>query len=313
MKEDKKLQNLLKKLRAAWETVRVSRKFLVSGCIILALILIAVLAPLISPYHYDVQDYSHIRAKPSAQYWLGTDLLGRDLLSRMIYGTRISVSVGVIVIVLEALVGVLLGLLSGYYGGKIDQIVQRAADVTFAFPPLLFAILIVSALGPSLLNILIALTIVGWPEMTRLVRAQVLSLREKEFVEAARASGARKFRIILRYILPNTINSILVQSSMKIGRVIISEATLSFLGIGIQPPMPSWGSMINQSYEYMRTEPQLVLIPGMGLAVIVLAFNFAGEGLRDALDPQTSRFLKGKKIKKAADRKESRKIDAPCD
>lgn len=296
-------QTLWKKLWAAWETVRVSRKFLVSGCIILVPVIIAIFAPWIAPCHYDVQDYANIRAKPSAQYWLGTDLLGRDVLSRMIYGTRVSVSVGIIVVALEALIGVFLGLFSGYYGGRIDQIVQRAADVTFAFPPLLFAIMIISALGPSLFNILLALTIVGWPEMTRLVRAQVLSLREKEFVEAARASGAGKSHIILRYILPNTVNSILVQSSMKIGRVIISEATLSFLGIGIQPPLPSWGSMINQSYEYMRTDPQLVLIPGMGLVVIVLAFNFAGEGLRDALDPQTSRFLKGKKIKEAAERK----------
>ena len=293
------------KLQAAWETVRVSRKFLVSGSILLALAVIAICAPLIAPYHYDLQDYSHIRSKSSLNYWLGTDLLGRDVLSRMIYGTRVSVSVGVIVTFLEALIGVFLGLLSGYYGGRIDQIVQRAADVTFAFPPLLFAIMIISALGPSLLNILLALTVVGWPEMTRLVRAQVLSLREKEFVEAARASGGSKSRIIFRYILPNTVNSILVQSSMKIGRVIISEATLSFLGIGIQPPMPSWGSMINQHYEYMRTDPQLVLIPGIGLVIIVLAFNFAGEGLRDALDPQTSRFLKGKRIKEIMEKKEA--------
>jgi ABC-type dipeptide/oligopeptide/nickel transport system permease subunit len=207
--------------------------------------------------------------------------------------------VGIIVVSLEAIIGVCLGLLSGYYGGWFDQAVQRAADVTFAFPPLLFAILIIAVLGPSLFNILLALIIVGWPEMTRLVRGQVLSIREKEFVEAARASGATSGRIVFRYILPNTLNPILVQSTMRIGRVIISESVLSFLGIGIQPPVPSWGSMINQHYEYMRSDPQLVLIPGLGLLIIVLAFNFAGEGLRDALDPQVSRYLKGKRIFKA--------------
>ena len=213
-------------------------------------------------------------------------MLGRDVLSRMIWGTRVSLAVGVVVVGLEIVIGAGLGMAAGYRGGWWDLVALRVADVTFAFPPLLFAILIVALLGPNLLNILLALMIVGWPELARLTRSEVLGLRELEFVEAAHALGARGQRVVSRHLIPNLVNTVLVQSSLRIGQVIVAESVLSFLGIGLQPPTPSWGSMINEGLEYLRTSPHLTLFPGAGLVVIVLAFNFLGEGLRESLDPR---------------------------
>jgi peptide/nickel transport system permease protein len=213
-------------------------------------------------------------------------VLGRDVLSRMIWGTRVSLAVGVVVVGLEIVIGAGLGMAAGYRGGWWDLVALRVADVTFAFPPLLFAILIVALLGPNLLNILLALMIVGWPELARLTRSEVLGLRELEFVEAAHALGARGRRVVSRHLVPNLVNTVLVQSSLRIGQVIVAESVLSFLGIGLQPPTPSWGSMINEGLEYLRTSPHLTLFPGAGLVVIVLAFNFLGEGLRESLDPR---------------------------
>jgi peptide/nickel transport system permease protein len=261
-------------------------KLLGSGLVLLALAAAAVLAPWLSPYPPSEQDLLASRQSPSRDHWLGTDVLGRDVLSRMIWGTRVSLAVGVVVVGLEILIGAGLGVAAGYRGGWWDLVALRVADVTFAFPPLLFAILIVALLGPNLLNILLALMIVGWPELARLTRSEVLGLRELEFVEAAHALGARGRRVVSRHLIPNLVNTVLVQSSLRIGQVIVAESVLSFLGIGLQPPTPSWGSMINEGLEYLRTSPHLTLFPGAGLVVIVLAFNFLGEGLRESLDPR---------------------------
>jgi ABC-type dipeptide/oligopeptide/nickel transport system permease subunit len=261
-------------------------KLLGSGLVLLALAAAAVLAPWLSPYPPSEQDLLASRQSPSPAHWLGTDVLGRDVLSRMIWGTRVSLAVGVVVVGLEIVVGAGLGVAAGYRGGWWDLVALRVADVTFAFPPLLFAILIVALLGPNLLNILLALMIVGWPELARLTRSEVLGLRELEFVEAAHALGARGRRVVSRHLVPNLVNTVLVQSSLRIGQVIVAESVLSFLGIGLQPPTPSWGSMINEGLEYLRTSPHLTLFPGAGLVVIVLAFNFLGEGLRESLDPR---------------------------
>jgi peptide/nickel transport system permease protein len=261
-------------------------KLLGSGLVLLALTAAALLAPWLSPYSPSEQDLLASRQSPSRAHWLGTDVLGRDVLSRMIWGTRVSLAVGVVVVGLEILIGAGLGVAAGYRGGWWDLVALRVADVTFAFPPLLFAILIVALLGPSLLNILLALMIVGWPELARLTRSEVLGLRELEFVEAAHALGARGRRVVSRHLIPNLVNTVLVQSSLRIGQVIVAESVLSFLGIGLQPPTPSWGSMINEGLEYLRTSPHLTLFPGAGLVVIVLAFNFLGEGLRESLDPR---------------------------
>lgn len=261
-------------------------KLLGSGLVLLALALAAALAPWLSPYSPSEQDLLASKQSPSRAHWLGTDVLGRDVLSRMIWGTRVSLAVGVVVVGLETVIGAGLGLAAGYRGGWLDLIALRVADVTFAFPPLLFAILIVALLGPSLINILLALMIVGWPELARLVRSEVLGLRELEFVEAARALGARGRRVVACHLIPNLVNTVLVQSSLRVGQVIVAESVLSFLGIGLQPPTPSWGSMINEGLEYLRIAPHLTLFPGVGLVLIVLAFNFLGEGLREALDPR---------------------------
>jgi ABC-type dipeptide/oligopeptide/nickel transport system permease subunit len=265
---------------------RMRGKLLGSGLVLLALAAAAVLAPWLSPYSPNEQDLLASRQSPSRDHWLGTDVLGRDVLSRMIWGTRVSLAVGVVVVGLEIAIGAGLGVAAGYRGGWWDLVALRVADVTFAFPPLLFAILIVALLGPSLLNILLALMIVGWPELARLTRSEVLGLRELEFVEAAHALGARGRRVVSRHLVPNLVNTVLVQSSLRIGQVIVAESVLSFLGIGLQPPTPSWGSMINEGLEYLRTSPHLTLFPGAGLVVIVLAFNFLGEGLRESFDPR---------------------------
>jgi ABC-type dipeptide/oligopeptide/nickel transport system permease subunit len=265
---------------------RLRGKLLASGLVLVALAATAALAPWISPYSPSEQDLLASKQAPSRAHWLGTDVLGRDVLSRMIWGTRVSLAVGVVVVGMEILIGVGLGVAVGYRGGWWDLIVLRVADVTFAFPPLLFAILIVALLGPHLMNILLALMIVGWPELTRLTRGEVLGLRELEFVEAARALGARARRVVGRHLIPNLVNTVIVQSSLRVGQVIVAESVLSFLGIGLQPPTPSWGSMINEGLEYLRTSPHLTLGPGAGLVVIVLAFNFLGEGLRETFDPR---------------------------
>lgn len=265
----------------------------VSGLIIVTLIFLAIFAPLIAPRTYDMQDrsYSSLPAGADARHRLGTDNLGQDVLSRLIYGARVSLAVGVIVQLVEVTIGVTLGLLAAYKGGLWDTILMRVTDAMFAFPDLLFAILLVGivrpeSVGASFLTVFFALALVGWPGMARLVRGQALALREKEYVEAARAIGVGGWGIVTRHLLPNMLSPIIVAITVDIANVILAEATLSFLGIGIQPPFPSWGRMISDARPYMRSSPTLILYPSLALGLTVLAFNFFGDALRDALDPR---------------------------
>jgi len=265
----------------------------VSGLVVLLLVLIAVCAPLLAPYPYDAQDrsYASLPASADAKHPLGVDNLGQDILSRLLYGARVSLAVGVIVVFVQALVGIALGLLAAYKGGLWDTLLMRVTDAMFAFPDLLFAILLVGIIRPtsptaSFLTVFVALALVNWPSMARLVRGQALSLREKEFVEAARAIGVSGWGIVTRHLLPNMLSPIIVAMTVDVASVILAEATLSFLGIGIQPPYPSWGRMISDARPYLRSAPMLLFYPSLALAITVLAFNFFGDALRDALDPR---------------------------
>ncbi|HLI47712.1 MAG TPA: ABC transporter permease [Chthonomonas sp.] len=265
---------------------------------IFLLVLMALFAPLIAPYRYDFEDttrYFSVPSKPDGHHLLGTDNLGRDILSRLIYGSRVSLGVGIVTVLLEVLIGLPLGLIAGYYGGRIDSILMRLTDVMFAFPDLLLAILLMAILNsgtqpvsPTLnvLTLFFALGIVSWPPLARLVRGQAAALRHREFVEAARAIGVPNWQIVWRHILPNLLDPVLVQTTQDVAGVIIAEATLSFLGLGVQPPYPSWGRMIFDALPYKETFPLMLIAPCILLAVAVMAFNFLGDALRDALDPR---------------------------
>lgn len=264
-----------------WETA-------VGGAVAVVVIAAALLAPYIAPYHYAAQDTApgHQNAPPSPAHPLGTDDLGRDVLSRLIYGARVSLAVAFGVQLVDLVVGVVLGVISGYYGGRADQVIMRITDVMFAFPDLLLAILIMAIAPPSLLNVFLALGVVSWPTMARLVRGQTMSLRGQDFVEAARATGAGDVRIIVRHILPNLLGPVVVTMATGVASIILAESTLSFLGIGVQPPYPSWGSMVSTGMTTFRSYPLQVLFPALTLAVTVLAFNLLADGLRDRLDPR---------------------------
>ena len=259
----------------------------VAGLALIAtLALIAMLAPLIAPTDPLKQVLSTRLKPPSWDHWLGTDQLGRDVLSRMIYGARISLLIGTVVVGLAASVGTLVGLVAGYVGGWLDEGLMRLTDIFFAFPALILAMAISGALGPSLTNAMIAIAVVSWPVYARLVRAQVLSLREREYVEAARSLGASAPRIVWQHILPNTLAPLLVQASFDMGSAILSAAGLSFIGFGTQPPTAEWGVMISEGRNYIATHSWLSLFPGLAILLTVAAFNLIGDGLRDALDPR---------------------------
>lgn len=285
--EDRKIEEEGRTLwQDAWRRLVHNPTAVISGLFIILLIAVAIFAPFIAPYTYYDQDINHARENPSERHPLGTDELGRDILSRIIYGARISLSVATVVITIETFLGVLLGMLAGYYQGTADMIIMRLTDIMFSFPSLLLAILIMGILGSNIFNIFFALSLVGWPGMARIVRGQVLSLKGQDFVEAARATGATDLKIMVSHILPNLLSPVIVTATMHVAGIILSEATLSFLGIGVQPPFPSWGIMVNELSPLLRSYPMLPLFPGIVLALTVLAFNFLGDGLRDALDPR---------------------------
>jgi peptide/nickel transport system permease protein len=248
--------------------------------------LVALFAPLLAPANPLKQVLSARLKPPMAAHWLGTDQLGRDVLSRMIFGARISLLVGVVVVGLAGSLGTFVGLVAGYAGGWLDEGLMRLTDIFFAFPALILAMAISGALGPSLTNAMIAIAVVSWPVYARLVRAQVLTLREREYVEAARSLGASTPRIIWQHILPNTLAPLLVQASFDMGGAILAAAGLSFIGFGTQPPTPEWGVMISDGRNYISTQPWLSLFPGLAILFTVAAFNLVGDGLRDALDPR---------------------------
>ena len=259
----------------------------VAGLVLIAAFgLSALLAPGLAPADPLEQVLAQRLSPPSLAHWLGTDQLGRDILSRLLFGARISLIVGLVVVGTAGTFGTLVGLVAGYARGLADEALMRVTDIFFAFPALILAMAIAGALGPSLTNAMIAIAVVTWPVYARLVRAQVLSLREREFVESARSLGASTSRILWRHILPNTLAPILVQASFDMGGAILTAAGLSFVGFGAQPPIPEWGVMISEGRKFINTQPWLPLFPGLAILLTVAAFNLIGDGLRDALDPR---------------------------
>jgi oligopeptide transport system permease protein len=282
----------------AWRRLRRNPVALICGVYIVLLVFVAIFAPILAPYDYDFQDtkpYSSLPAPADARHLLGVDHLGRDVLSRLIYGSRISLSVSLVVVCLELVIGVVLGLVAGYRGGRTDLLLMRFTDVMFAFPDLLLAILLSGVVRSSITSLptsvsfftlFFALGVVAWPGMARLVRGQALQLRNREFVEAARSLGIRETVIMRRHLLPNISSPIIVQVTQDVAGMILAEATLSFLGLGVPPPFASWGRMIFEALPYKEVHPFLLLAPSLVLGLTVMAFNFLGDALRDALDPR---------------------------
>jgi peptide/nickel transport system permease protein len=255
---------------------------------ILVTLVIFPLAPIVAPIPLERIDLRAVRQPPSAEHWLGTDLIGRDVLSRLIYGGRVSLAVGLIAVAIFMTIGTTLGGLAGYYGGRVDALIMRATDTVMAFPVLIILISIVAIIGPGLQNVMLAIGLIAWTGVARLVRSQVLSLRTRDFVLAAKASGVPEGRVLTHHIFPSVVGPITVAGSFGIANAILSEASLSFLGIGVQIPTPSWGNMLNeaQSIQIIETALWLWIPPGLMISLCVLAINFIGDGLRDALDPR---------------------------
>jgi oligopeptide transport system permease protein len=293
--------------RDAWQRLAKNRPAVASLAIILLLVAGALLADRLAPFPYQKQDLNHVDEASTRMHWLGTDGLGRDQFSRILYGGRISIAVAAVDVLIILLIGVPLGLIAGYFGRWLDSLIMRIVDIFYALPSLLLIILVMTSLrafldgaktGPlgalgaldrsvgGLLGVFIALGLVSWLTVARLVRAQVLSLKEKEFVEAARALGARDWRIIAAHLLPNTVAPIIIVATLSMPAAIATEAGLSFLGLGVRPPMPSWGILIAEGVRTMRVFPHQMLFPGLALAITLVCFTFLGDGLRDALDPK---------------------------
>jgi ABC-type dipeptide/oligopeptide/nickel transport system permease subunit len=249
---------------------------------LIVLIVVAVFAPRIAPYS-PTQNFPEINAGPSAAHWLGTDWIGRDLLTRLMYGARVSLEAAFVVVWLAVIVSLPLGLVSGYFSGVTDNVVMRAMDAMFAFPPLLLAITVAALLGKSLHNVIIAVAVTFIPGMVRVIRGQVLSVREETYVEASRSAGAGPVRMLGRHVLPNVASPLIVQAALAFGFAILAEAGLSFLGLGVQPPNASWGVMLQEQYQYVLSNPWGTIVPGLAIALTVLAFNLVGDGMRDAL------------------------------
>ncbi|HEX8151769.1 MAG TPA: nickel transporter permease [Thermoanaerobaculia bacterium] len=257
-----------------------------------ALLLIALFAPLLAPHDPNVQDTARRLEAPSKEHPLGLDDLGRDVLSRIVWGARVSLRVGFSVVIIASLVGVSLGAISGYFGGAVDVIVMRLCDILLAFPGILLAIALVAVLGPSLNNVVLALAIIGWVGYARLVRGQVLKVREMEYVTAAKALGAKSPRVIVLHVLPNVINPVIVMATLGLAGAILAEASLSFLGLGVQPPTPSWGAMLTSGRRYLGLANHLAIFPGAAIMLAVMGLNFLGDGLIDALDPKYRKLIR---------------------
>ena len=253
---------------------------------VLFFVVVAVFAPALAPYDPAATDFTAVRQAPSAEYLFGTDEIGRDVLSRVIYGARASLVAGVISVVIALVLGVPLGLISGYYQGLTDEVIMRFTDALLAFPFLILAVALAAALGPSLQNAMIAIGIATTPTFIRLTRGQVLAVQAEDYVQAARALGVGDARILVRHVLPNSFAPLLVQATLTVAQAIIAESSLSFLGLGVQPPVPSWGGMLNTAKNFMAQAPWMAIWPGVSIFITVLAFNLFGDGLRDALDPR---------------------------
>jgi peptide/nickel transport system permease protein len=264
----------------------------VAGLVVIVLLaLAAIFAPAVATHDPYTVDLLAAGQPPSGEHWLGTDEVGRDVFSRLVYGSRVSLSVGLVAVTIYTAIGMVLGAISGYFGGLVDGSIQRLTDTVMCFPPLIIIIAAVSITGPSIWNVMMIIGLLTWTGTCRLVRGQFLSLREREFVEAARAAGVSDPRLIVRHLLPNTLAPVMVSATFGVAATILTEAGLSFLGLGVQPPTPSWGNLINlaQSATILQTMPWLWAPPGFLIAVAVLSINFIGDGLRDALDPRAAR------------------------
>lgn len=263
-------------------------RLVIGGTVVVLIVLMAVLAPLIARHDPNAINLIDLLEPPSHAHWLGTDVEGRDVWARLVYGARVSLAVGIISQSIAATLGVLLGLVAGFYGGWVDEMIMRLADVTLAFPTLLLLIAMAAALQPSLGVVYVTIGVVGWAGMARLVRGQVLVVRGLEYVQAARALGARNRRVMLRHVLPNVAGPVIIAATLGIAGAIMAEAALSFLGLGVQPPTPSWGSMIadGRDLDQLRSAPWTSLAPGLAIGAAVLGFNLLGDALRDALDPR---------------------------
>ena len=269
-----------------WRRLRRNKAALVGMTVVVLLVVVAVLAPVLAPYDPNQTNMTQRLKAPSSAHPLGTDNFGRDMLSRVIYGSRISLYVGFVAVGIGAIFGGILGAICGYYGGRLDNFIMRCMDVLLAIPQIILAIAIVGALGTSLLNLMIAVGISQLPRYARVVRASALTVRGQEFVEAAKAVGASDARIIVENILPNCMAPIIVQSTLGVAQAILSAAALSFLGLGIQPPTAEWGSMLSSGRQFLRQAPYLTFFPGLAISIVVLALNIFGDGLRDSLDPK---------------------------
>jgi ABC-type dipeptide/oligopeptide/nickel transport system permease subunit len=276
--------------RSLWSDARVrllrNPVAVAGGAVVILLVVVAILAPYVAPYDPMDQDLANSMAGPSMTHLAGTDVHGRDILSRIIHGTRISLRIGFLGMLLGCVVGVVLGLVSGYYGGWPDTVIMRLLDVQLAFPGLLVAICIIAIIGPGLENVILAVGIFSVPLFARVTRGQVLTLKEQEFILAARMMGAQDGRIMLTHLLPNAVAPILVLCTLRIATAILTAASLSFLGLGAQPPIPEWGAMLSDGRAYLSIAPHVATTPGLAILITVLAFNLLGDGLRDALDPR---------------------------
>ena len=270
----------------AWHGLIKNKMAVVGACVLLFFILVAIFADFIAPYSPDAQNWDHIMEAPSKQFLLGTDSYGRCVFSRIVYGSRISLLVGFIAVAFSAIGGGIIGACAGYFRGRLDNVLMRLMDVLLAIPSILLAIAIVNILGPSLFNVMIAVGLSTMPSFARIVRAAVLSIRDSEFIEAAVAIGDSTPAIILHNILPNCMAPIIVQATLGVASAILSAASLSFLGLGLQPPSPEWGAMLSEGRAYIYNAPWLTICPGVSIVLIVLSLNLFGDGLRDALDPK---------------------------
>lgn len=272
-------------LKETFHSLKKNKMAIFGGIVIILFVLTAIFASFIAPYDPYKVDFDLQFQQPNSAFLLGTDMYGRDVLSRIIYGSRISLLIAFIPPTISMFIGIIMGILSGYYGGKTDTIIMIISDIVLSFPSLLLAMVVMYTLGASLLNIFIALSVVGWAGTARVVRSQTLSFKNKEFVEAASAVGVKDYKIMLKHILPNCIPQLIVLFTLNIPSAILSEASLSFLGVGAQPPASSWGLMVSNGKEFLFNAPWVTITPGIAILIVVLAFNFLGDGLRDALDP----------------------------
>ena len=269
-----------------FRTIGQNKAAVVGGFIILFYILMTILAPILAPYDpFEIELKDKLQG-PSAMHWMGTDDKGRDILSRILYGSRLSLAVGFSSVFFGAFFGILLGLIAGYYGKWVDTIISRTLDVMLAFPGILLALAIISALGPSLINVTIAVGVFSIPLFARIVRGSTMEVKNLEYIDAVRTLGANDFIIIFRHIFPNILSPIIVQGSLRLATAILSAAGLSFLGLGAQPPSPEWGAMLSSGRDFLFTAPYMAIFPGIMISILVLGFNLFGDGLRDALDPR---------------------------